>query len=89
MWTTQFPTASGADPCRQRPDCFADSGLRDSANSRPVDGVLIAEPDSYDMAGAFIDLSVNQAESLRPPAWDIKPDPCESGEIAADGPLTE
>jgi hypothetical protein len=45
-----------------------ESGRRDPANSRPVDGVFIAEPDSYDMAGVFVDLSVNQTESLRPPA---------------------
>lgn len=32
------------------------SGLRESVHGRPVDGVLIAEPDSYDMAGAVIDL---------------------------------
>lgn len=65
------------------------SGLRDSVNSRPVDGVLVADPDGYDVAGVVIDLSVNQAESSRPLAWDVELDPCKSGEIAADAPLTE
>jgi hypothetical protein len=65
------------------------SALRDPAKSCPVYGVLIADPDGYDMASALIDLLINQAESLRSPFWDIELDPCESGEVAADAPLAE
>lgn len=51
--------------------------------------MLIAESDGYDMTGALVDLSVNQAEPLRPPVWDIELDPCESGKVTADVALTE
>ena len=51
--------------------------------------MLITNSDGDDMAGALINLSVNQAESLRPLARDIELDPRESSEVAADVPLTE
>lgn len=51
--------------------------------------MFIASADSDDLAGQFIELAIDEPEPLRALIRYVELDACESGQVAADVPITE